>query len=68
MILILGHKKRKNCKVFHLSAKLIAGNSGIDEAFKWMHQTVITRTKNYACGDWIVLEVIIKHSIKIFDC
>ena len=23
---------------------------------------------NYACKDWIVIDVIIKHSIKTFEC
>ena len=25
------------------------------------------KIKNYACEDWIALDVIIKHSIKIFE-
>ena len=33
-----------------------------------MHQSIITKIKNYACEDWIVLDAIIKHSIKIFEC
>ena len=26
-----------------------------------MHQSIMTKIKNYACKDWIVLDVIIKH-------
>ena len=43
-------------------------DSDIDEAFKSMHQSIRTKTKNYAYEDWIVLDVIIKHSTKIFEC
>ena len=28
----------------------------------------MTKIKNYTCKDWIVLDVIIKHSTNIFDC
>ena len=28
----------------------------------------MTKIKNYASKDWIVLDVIVKHSIKIFAC
>ena len=38
----------------------------IDEAFKSMDQSIVIN--NYACEDWIVFDVIIKHSIKIFEC
>ena len=37
-ILVLDYKKRNNRKIFQLSAKLIAIDSNIDEAFKSMHQ------------------------------
>ena len=67
-ILVLDYKKRNDCKIFHSSTKLIANDSGIDEAFKSMHQSIITKIKNYACKDWIALDVIIKHSIKVFEC
>ena len=33
-----------------------------------MYQSIMTKIKNYADRDWIVLDVIIKHSIKIFEC
>ena len=67
-ILVLDCKKRNDRKIFHSSAKLIAIYPDIDEAFKSMHQSIMTKIKNYACEDWIVLDVIIKHSIKIFEC
>ena len=65
-ILVLDYKKRNYHKIFHASAKLTASDSDIDEAFKSMHQSIMT--KNYGCNDWIVLGIIIKHSIKIFAC
>ena len=43
--------------------KLIAAGSDIDKAFKYMDQSIVTKTKNYTNKDWIVLDVIIKHSI-----
>ena len=33
-----------------------------------MRQSIMTKIKNYTCEDWIVLDVIVKHSIKIFEC
>ena len=65
-ILVLDYKKRNNCKIFHSIVKLIPSDSNIDEEFKSMHQSIMTKTKNYACKDWIALDVIIKQSIKIF--
>ena len=67
-ILALDYKERNDHKIFQSSAKLIASDSGIDEAFKFIHQSIMTKLKNYACKYWIVLDVIIKHSIKIFEC
>ena len=56
---VIDYKARNNCKIFHLSTKLIAFDSDIDGAFKFMHQSVMTKMKNYA---------IIKHSLKILEC
>ena len=67
-ILFLEHKNRNDRKIFHSSAKLIASDSDMDEAFIFMHQNIMKKIKNYAYEDWIVLDVIIKHSIKIFAC
>ena len=67
-LLVIGYKKRNDHKIFHSSTKLIASDSEIDEAFKSMHQSIMTKTKNCADKDWIVLNAIIKHSIKIFKC
>ena len=67
-ILVLDYKKRNDSKIFHSSAKLIASDSDIDEAFKSMHRTIMTKIKNYACKDLIALDVIIKLSIKIVEC
>ena len=60
--------RRINRKTFHSSAKLIASDSDIDEGFKFMDQSIMTKIKNYASEDWIALDVIIKHSINIFEC
>ena len=67
-ILVLDNKKRNDRKIFHASTKLIANNLDIDEAFKFSHQSIMTKIKDYADKDWIVLDVIINHSIKIFEC
>ena len=67
-ILVSGCTKRNDCKTCHSCTKPIANDSEIDEALKSMHQSIMTKIKNYACKDWIVLDVIIKHSIKIFEC
>ena len=67
-VLVLDYKKRNDYKIFHSSTKLAANDSDIDEAFKSMHQSITTKIKNYACEGWIVLDGIIKHSIKIFEC
>ena len=67
-VLVLDSKKGNDFKIFHSSSKLIASDSYIDEVFKFMHQSIIIKIKNYACDDWIVLDAIIKHSIKIFEC
>ena len=60
--------KKNDCQIFHSCTKLIASDLDIDEALKSMHQSIIIKIKNYACQDWIVLDAIIKHSIKIFEC
>ena len=66
-MLVLQYKKRNDLKIFHLSAKLISSDSDIDEAFKSMHQSIMTKIKNCASEDWIVIEIIVKHSIKNFE-
>ena len=71
VILVLDYKKRNDCKVFDSSTKIIANDSEIDEAFKSMHKRIMTKIKNDKDDkddkDWIVLDVIIKHSIEIFE-
>ena len=46
-ILVLEHKKR-NYKMFHSSAKLIASDSEIEVTFKSMHQSIMTKIKSSA--------------------
>ena len=50
-ILVLDYKKRNNHKIFHSKGKLIASNSDINQAFKSMNQSIMTKIKNYACED-----------------
>ena len=64
----LEFKKRNDHKIFHSSAKLIASDSDIYEAFISMHKSIITKIKNYDYENWIVLDVIVTHNIKIFEC
>ena len=33
-----------------------------------MHQSIMKKTKKYVSEDWTALDVIIKRSIKIFEC
>ena len=47
-ILVLECKKRNDHKIFHSSAKLIASDSDIKKRFKFMHQSIMTKIKNYA--------------------
>ena len=65
-ILVLDYKKRNNRKILHSSPKLTASDVDIDEVFKSMYQSIMTKLKYCACEDWIVLHVIVKHSTKIF--
>ena len=67
-VLVLDYKKSNNRKIFHSNTKLIPSDSDTDEAFKSMHQSIMTKINNYAYEDWIVLNAIIKHNIKIFNC
>ena len=67
-ILILNYKERNNRKIFQSSAKLIVSVLDIDEAFKSMHQSIMTKMINSVRKDWIVLDVVIRFSIKIFEC
>ena len=53
-VLVLDYKKRNDRKIIHSSTKIIASDSDIDESFKTMHQSIITKIKNYACEDCIV--------------
>ena len=61
VVLDLDWKKRNDCKIFHSSTKLIASDSDNDELFKSVRQSIMTKIRNYACEDWIVLDVIRKH-------
>ena len=65
-MLFVDYEIKNGCKIFLSTANLIASDSNIDEAFKSMPQSIMTKIKNYTCKNWIVLDVIIKHSIKIF--
>ena len=67
-MLFVDYEIKNGRKIFLSSANLIASDSNIDEAFKSMPQSIMTKIKNYTCKNWIVLDVIIKHSIKIFAC
>ena len=67
-LLFLDYKKRNDRKIFHSSAKLISSDSDIKEAFKFMHQSIMIKIKNHASKDCVILDVIIKHNINIFEC
>ena len=44
-MLALEYKTRNGCEIVHSSTKLTASDSDIDEAFKSMHQSIITKMK-----------------------
>ena len=67
-ILVLNYKKRNDHKIFHSSAKIVAGDSDIDKAFISIQQRIMAKIRNYSCKDWIVLDAVIKHFINIFEC
>ena len=67
-VLVLKHKKRGDHNIYHSCTRLTTNDSGIDEAFKSMHQSIMTKTKIYASKEWIVLDAVIKHGINIFEC
>ena len=66
-ILVLYYKEKNGSKIFHWGTHLVASDSEIGEAYKSMHQCRMAK-KYYTCKDWIVLDIIIQHSIQIFDC
>ena len=68
ILLVLEYEKRNDCKIFYSSSKITANDSDIEEGFKSMHQRILTKIKNSVSKDWIVIETIVKHSIKIFEC
>ena len=67
-VLVLDYKKRNGHKISHSSTKLTASFSYSDEAFKSIRQDNMSKIRKYAFEDWIVLDAVIGHSIKIFEC
>ena len=53
--------------IFHSSPKLIVNNSDIDKALASMHQSIMTKIKNFVSEDWNV-KTIVEHAIRIFEC
>ena len=58
--LVLDSDKRHDHKIFHSSAELTASDSGIDEPFKFMHQSIMTKIKKICKWRLPVLDAIIK--------
>ena len=65
---MLDYKKRNHRKSFYSCTSDSASDSDIDEALKSMHQRITTKMKNYDYEDRIVLDVIMKYIITIFEC
>ena len=59
------HESMRN--FFYSSAKLIVSDSDINKAFGSIHESVMTKIKNYVIEDCIV-KAIVEHGIKIFEC
>ena len=66
-VLGLGYKKRNDSEIFNSSTKIIASDLDINQAYKSIHQSIITKIKKYVCEDYLVLGKVIKHSIKIVE-
>ena len=66
-ILLLQYKKKNDPQIFNSSVQLIAIDSDIDETFTSMYKSIMTKNENSASEDWIIIEIIVKHSIKIFE-
>ena len=66
-LLALEYKNGNDDKIFHTSAKLIASDSDIDEAFKWMDKSIMKTMKKYASEYWVVIQTIVNQSFKIFE-
>ena len=56
-MLVLKYKKR-NYKIFHSTSKQIARDSDIVEAFKSMHQSIMTKIKNFDSQAWVVESIV----------
>ena len=67
-VLILNYSKRNDRQIFHSSTKLIASDLDIDKAFKFIHQSIMTKLKYYESEDWIALDGITFYSVRIFEC
>ena len=56
-------------KIFYSSAKLIASIQKLmKHLFESMLQSIMIKIKSPASKHWIVIETIVKYSIKIFEC
>ena len=53
-------------KIFHWHAKLIANDLSIDKAFESMHQSVMTKIKNFV-SEGQIIKTIVEYGIKTFD-
>ena len=65
--LVLEYKKRNHNKIFNWSAKQIAIDEDIDQAFKSMHRSIMKNIKTHARKDWVVVGIIINHSLRLFS-
>ena len=65
-MLVLKYEKKNYHKIFYSSSKRIATGSEIDETFKSMHQSIMTKIKNFNSENGVA-ETIVKHSIMIFE-
>ena len=47
-VLVLDYKKRNDSQIFHPGTKVIASDLDIDEVFKSMYQSIMSKIKSYA--------------------
>ena len=66
-VLVLDYEKRNDSQIFHSSTRLIASGLDIDEAFKSMHQSIITKIKTQKSTMFLSM-ISIHHGRKHFCC
>ena len=65
---MLADKERKDYKSFSSNTKLIASDSDIEKHLNLCSKALWQKKKNYSHENWSVLDIIVKHAIKVSEC